>query len=120
MWQFVNADASHGGQLSRPRLLRSQKRNVIHDLPRAVPTVQTTNLPGNWQYSRCLAYVFFAFIPATARIPLMLIYSEPIPGHVFPYQIIFPQNNSAQNCLTQCSTFGYPAAGMEYGDECCV
>jgi hypothetical protein len=23
----------------------------------AVPTVQTTNLPGKWQYSRCLAYV---------------------------------------------------------------
>jgi hypothetical protein len=25
-------------------------------------TVQTTNLPGNWQYSRCLAYVYLAFI----------------------------------------------------------
>ena len=24
-----------------------------------VPTVQTTNLPGNWQYSECLAYVLF-------------------------------------------------------------
>jgi hypothetical protein len=31
-------------------------------MARAVPTVQTTNLPGNWQYSRCLAYVFFAFL----------------------------------------------------------
>ena len=26
------------------------------------PTVQTTNLPGSWQYSRCLAYVFLAFL----------------------------------------------------------
>ena len=59
MWQFVNADASHG---SRFRRLRSQQRDVIPDLPviRAVPTVQTTDLPGDWQYSRCLAYVFFA------------------------------------------------------------
>jgi len=24
-----------------------------------VPTVQTTNLPGNWQYSECLAYVLY-------------------------------------------------------------
>jgi hypothetical protein len=31
-------------------------------MARAVPTVQTTNLPGNWQYSRCLVYVFFAFL----------------------------------------------------------
>jgi hypothetical protein len=46
--------------------------------------------------------------------------SEPGANHVFPYQITFPQNNSAQNCLTQCSTFGYPAAGMENGTECCV
>src|ERR1700679_3117637 len=33
---------------------------------------------------------------------------------------MFPQNNSVQSCLTQCSTFGYPAAGMENGNECCV
>jgi hypothetical protein len=26
------------------------------------PTVQTTNLPGNWQYSRCFAYVYLAFL----------------------------------------------------------
>lgn len=26
------------------------------------PTVQTTNLPGNWQYSRCLAYVYLTFL----------------------------------------------------------
>ena len=34
MWQFVNADASHGSlHRSRLRLLRSQQRDVIHDLP---------------------------------------------------------------------------------------
>lgn len=55
MWQFVNAGPSYGSHPSRHGLLRFQERDVIHD--RAVPTVQTTNLPGNWQYSRCLAYV---------------------------------------------------------------
>jgi hypothetical protein len=62
MWQFVNADASHGSHSSRHGLLRSQQRDVIHDRPRAVPTVQTTGLPGNWQYSGCLVYVFLAFL----------------------------------------------------------
>lgn len=49
-----------------------------------------------------------------------LILREPGAVRVFPYQVIFPHNNTASNCLTQCSTFGYPAAGMEVGDECCV
>jgi hypothetical protein len=44
---------------------------------------------------------------------------EPNGGRVFQYQIIFPQTNSPQTCLSLCSQFGYPAAGMEYGDECC-
>ncbi|KAH8988288.1 copper radical oxidase [Lactarius hatsudake] len=63
-----------------------------------VPVPQTTGLPGNWQYSRCLA--------------------EPGAARVFPYQLILTTNNTAENCLTQCSTFGYSAAGMEYADEC--
>ena len=50
----------------------------------------------------------------------LLRFREPGAVRVFPYQVIFPHNNSAANCLTQCSTFGYPAAGMEAGDECCV
>jgi hypothetical protein len=36
-----------------------------------------------------------------------------------PWQLILTNNNSASNCLLQCSEFGYNAAGMEYGDECC-
>lgn len=47
-------------------------------------------------------------------------YSEPNAGPVFPYQIIFPLNNTAENCLSLCSTYGYPAAGMEFGNECCM
>ena len=83
-----------------------------------IPTVQTIDLPGNWQYSRCLACVYC--LPVTTQRLLTLIRSEPGAIRVFPYQVLFPYNNSAQNCLTQCSTFGYPAAGMENGDECCM
>ena len=55
--------------------------------------------------------------------PLLMMYSitsEPQSNHVFPYRIILAGNNSAQNCLSQCSAFGYSAAGMEFGDECCM
>ena len=38
----------------------------------------------------------------------------------FPYQIILANNNSATNCLSQCSAFGFNAGGMEYGEECCM
>ena len=83
------------------------------------PTVQTASLPGNWQYSRCLAYVHLA--PVIALRLLTLIHSEPGgTSRVFPYQIMFPQNNTIQSCLTRCSTYGYPAAGLENGDECCM
>ncbi len=64
-----------------------------------VPKVQETNLPGQWQYKGCLA--------------------EPGAVRIFPYQLILAENNTATNCLSQCSTYGYPAGGMEYGDECC-
>ena len=125
-WQFVNADASH---ILR-RNFRTSRQLSVRDsasaiTARADPTVQTTDLPGNWQYSRCLAYVNFAFLDTrirsgSAHASADPDYSEPGANHVFPYQITFPQNNSAQNCLTQCSTYGYPAAGMENGTECCV
>lgn len=36
----------------------------------------------------------------------------------FPYQII-TSNNTATNCLLQCQAFGYNAAGLEYGSQCC-
>jgi hypothetical protein len=42
------------------------------------------------------------------------------PGRVFPYQLILTKNNSATNCLSQCQKFGFGAAGMEYGEECCT
>ena len=64
------------------------------------PVQQNTSLPGNWKYVGCLTD---AAGGAT---------------RTFPWQIILPQNNSAQNCLSQCSAYGYGRGGMEYGDEC--
>ena len=128
IWQPVNAGTTH----TRRRSFHTSRQSSVHNstdsvTPRAVPTVQETDLPGKWRYSRCLTYVYFASqiarICGASGSTLSLgspDYSEPGPSHVFPYRITLPQNNSAQNCLTQCSTFGYPAAGMENGNECCV
>ena len=38
---------------------------------------------------------------------------------VFPNQIINTDNNTVEACLNQCALFGYPAAVLEFGDECC-
>ena len=44
---------------------------------------------------------------------------EPGPARVFPNEIINTDNNTVEGCLNQCAKFGYPAGGMEFGDECC-
>jgi hypothetical protein len=51
--QFVNADASNILRRGSRRPLGFNSKNSVNT--RAVPTVQTTGLPGSWQYSRCLA-----------------------------------------------------------------
>jgi len=63
-----------------------------------VPVAQTTGLPGQWQFQGCL--------------------KEPNGGRVFPYQNIYTNNNTVDGCLNQCAAFGFPAAGMEYTNEC--
>ncbi|KAF4631590.1 hypothetical protein G7Y89_g6540 [Cudoniella acicularis] len=63
-----------------------------------LPTVQKTDLPGNWTYQGCL------LDNAVTR--------------TFPYQLEFLNNNTAENCLSQCQLFGYGAGGMEYGQQC--
>jgi hypothetical protein len=63
-----------------------------------VPSTQTTNLTGSWQYAGC--------------------YSDAQGERALPYQIILTNNNTANNCITQCSNFGYETGGMEYGNEC--
>jgi len=64
-----------------------------------VPSVQKTNLTGSWQYAGCIT-------------------DSSTGNRTFPYQIILPNNNTANNCLSQCQKFGFPAGGMEYADEC--
>ncbi|KAB8297713.1 hypothetical protein EYC80_001520 [Monilinia laxa] len=63
-----------------------------------LPVIQNTSLPGNWKYKGCL--------------------TDNVVNRVFPYQISFPDNNTATNCLTLCSEYGYGAGGMEYSNEC--
>ncbi|KAK8212979.1 hypothetical protein BKA81DRAFT_316641 [Phyllosticta paracitricarpa] len=64
-----------------------------------VPTAQNSSLPGLWTYKGCL-------IDNVNQV------------RVFPNQLILSKNNTATNCLTMCSTYGYDAGGMEYGDQC--
>ncbi|KAF8556655.1 DUF1929-domain-containing protein [Imleria badia] len=64
-----------------------------------VPTIQETNLPGSWSYKGCLA--------------------EPGNGQrVFPYELDWTTNNTVDACLNQCAAFGFPVAGLEYGEQC--
>ncbi len=64
----------------------------------ADPTIQTTGVPGSWKYQGCL--------------------SDAGDNRALPWKMVFPTNNSNTNCLSQCQTFGYGAAGAEYGQEC--
>jgi WSC domain len=63
------------------------------------PAPQKTGLNGSWVYQGCLL--------------------DNAEQRTFPYQLILPNNNTANNCLQSCQAFGYGAGGMEYADECC-
>lgn len=64
------------------------------------PTEQTSDLPGSWTYQGCFTD------PAQQGTRALV------------NQIILADNNTATNCLSLCSQFGYMAGGMEYGREC--
>jgi len=110
----INSRKARGG-LNRVFVYASRANTTVL----ASSTVQTTGLPGQWQYSRCLVCVYIR-IHLMPLPPTYSTISEPEPNHVFPYRLILVDNNSAQNCLSQCSAFGYSAAGMEFGRECCM
>lgn len=82
-----------------------------------VPVVQNTSLPGQWQYQGCLKYVPTSTY--SSSISLTSLFREAGANRTFPYQNIWTNNNTVEACLNQCALFGYPAAGMEYSDECC-
>ena len=46
-------------------------------------------------------------------------FSDNAVDRVFFYQLEFAENNTATNCLSKCSEFGYGAGGMEYAEQCC-
>ncbi|GKT55210.1 wsc domain-containing protein [Colletotrichum tofieldiae] len=62
------------------------------------PVPQKSGFNGSWAYQGCLSY------EGTQR--------------PFKWQVLFPGINNANMCLDRCSSFGYSAAGLEYGEEC--
>ncbi|KAG6836636.1 hypothetical protein H0H93_005663 [Arthromyces matolae] len=81
-----------------------------------VPTALRTGLPTLWQYKGCLRSVIQLRVSDKS---ILHCRSEPTDGvRALPYQIIWPTNNSALACLEQCAAFGFPASGVEYGQEC--
>ncbi|PIL32445.1 hypothetical protein GSI_05147 [Ganoderma sinense ZZ0214-1] len=64
-----------------------------------VPTPKNSSLPGQWEYQGCLQ-------------------EGPNGARLFPNEIVQQTNNTVEFCLNQCAAFGYPAAGLEFGQEC--
>ncbi|RPA85829.1 hypothetical protein BJ508DRAFT_411799 [Ascobolus immersus RN42] len=62
------------------------------------PAVQDDDLPGEWEYKGCLV-------------------DDPV-LRTFKYQLELAENNTATNCLSRCSEYGYGSGGMEFGKEC--
>jgi hypothetical protein len=54
---IVDSSEACGG---RDRLSVYTSTGSVTTFP--IPTVQTIDLPGNWHYSRCLAYVYIVFL----------------------------------------------------------
>jgi len=62
------------------------------------PVIKKTDLPTGYGYAGCIR--------------------EPGAERVLPYQIEWPGNNTVDACVSRCRDFGYPAAGLEYSQEC--
>jgi hypothetical protein len=64
------------------------------------PVAQTGGLPGKWKYIGCVQDLLANNV------------------HLLPNQLILPDINSPNTCLSNCSYFGYAAGSVEYGQEC--
>lgn len=71
------------------------------------PGPQQSGLPAGWTYSGCLEDNTVAAENNKINIP------------TFPYKIWDTTTNTPVSCLTRCQEFGYNAAGLEYGSQCC-
>jgi hypothetical protein len=40
--------------------------------------------------------------------------------YTFPYKVWSKQTNDATSCINRCAEYGFAAAGLEYGVECCT
>ncbi|KAK3329358.1 glyoxal oxidase-like protein [Apodospora peruviana] len=77
------------------------RMSIISDGPPTIygpPVPQQGGLPG-WSYQGC--------------------YPDNLNDkRTFPWQLFFPGVMTAKMCLDKCISFGYHAAGLEYGEEC--
>jgi hypothetical protein len=92
-----SGDATHAcGGPNRVSLYSSVATFTTYPAPSALKT----GLPGQYTYTSC--------------------YAEPAAGlpPALPYQIINATGTTVQWCLNLCSSYGYDAAGLEYGDQC--
>lgn len=71
------------------------------------PGPQTTGLPTGWEYVGCLQDNIQSAENAQVNIP------------VFPYKVWDTTTNTPESCIKQCQEFGFNAAGLEYGSQCC-
>lgn len=39
-------------------------------------------------------------------------------NRVFPWENIWTDNTTVEACLDRCALYGYPAAGLEFGNQC--
>ncbi|KAK7696501.1 hypothetical protein QCA50_001159 [Cerrena zonata] len=62
-----------------------------------VPVTQNTSLPDGWSYQGCL---------------------QDGGTRVFPHQLNWVDNTTVVDCINQCQAFGFPAAGLEFGNQC--
>lgn len=111
----VTASEACGGP-NRLSVYTSNPGDVVA-LP--VPVIKDTDLPGQWKSAGCLQSVIFIDFLFTGADSRCSFHREPGAQRVFPYQIIMQTNLTVEACLNQCAAFGYPAAGMEFSDECC-
>ncbi|KAF2205966.1 copper radical oxidase [Delitschia confertaspora ATCC 74209] len=93
---FMHCAGNFAEKCGAGNRLSVYSNDTLQILP--VPSIQKTNLPADWKYSGCL--------------------NDDFPDHVLFYQSILKHNNTANNCISQCSKFGYNAGGLEYGEEC--
>ncbi|KZW03188.1 copper radical oxidase [Exidia glandulosa HHB12029] len=65
-----------------------------------IPTPKTTGLVTDWEFQGCFKEPDF-----------------PAP-RVFPYKTVNETGQDVNTCLALCEKFGFPAAGIEFGNEC--